>query len=83
MTDFQRCQQAATAPACPEKAALPLIPYHLELIRAAAEAYRRVLNTRAICPDWAPAHRAWLDAAESLAIAVLKHAEQQEARRHD
>lgn len=34
-------------------------------------------------PDWAPAHRAWLDAAESLAIAVPKHAEQQEARRHD
>lgn len=34
-------------------------------------------------PDWVPAHRAWLDATESLAIAVLKHAEQQEARSHD
>lgn len=84
MTDFQRCQQAATASACPEKGTfLQLIPYHLELIPCAAEAYHRILNTRAIGPDWAPAYRAWLDAAESRAITVAKHAEQQEARRHD
>ena len=36
MTDFQRCQQAATAPACPEKA-LQLSPRHLELIREARQ----------------------------------------------
>lgn len=78
MTNFQRCRQAATAPACPEKgAALQLIPHHLELIHTAAEAYRRVLNTRAIGPDWAPAHRAWIDAAESLAVAIIKQAERE------
>ncbi|MNZ32908.1 hypothetical protein D3C78_502460 [compost metagenome] len=77
MTDLQRCQQAATAPACPEKAVLPLIPYHLELIRAAAEAHRRVLNTRATGPDWQEAHRAWLNAAESLAVAIIHQAERE------
>ena len=81
MTEQQRCQQAATAPACPEKAALPLIPYHLELIRAASEAHRRVLNTRAIGPEWQEAHRAWLNAAESLAIAIIHQAERE--ARHD
>lgn len=34
-------------------------------------------------PDWATAHRAWLDANESLAIAVLKTSEPQESRRND
>lgn len=76
MTDFQRCQQAATAPACLEKGPLPLIPHHLELIHAASEAYRRVLTTRAIGPDWQEAHRAWLNAAESLAVAIVRQAEQ-------
>lgn len=82
MTDFQRCQLAATASPCPEKAVLSLIPYHLELIRAAAEAHRRVLNTRTIGPDWQAAYSAWIDAAESLAVAIV-HQAQQEARRHD
>lgn len=78
MTDFQRCQQAATASLCPEKgAALQLIPYHLELIHAASEAYRRVLTTRAIGPDWQEAHRAWLNAAESLAVAIVRQAERE------
>lgn len=82
MTEQQRCQQAATAPACPEKGdALQLIPYHLELIRAAAEAHQRVLNTRAIGPDWQAAHSAWLNAAESLAVAII-HQAKREAR-HD
>lgn len=81
MTDFQRCQLAATAPACPEKASLSLIPYHLELIRAAAEAHRRVLNTRAIGPDWQATHSAWLNAAESLAVAIIHQAERE--ARHD
>jgi len=79
MTDLQRCQQAATAPACPEKAALTLIPYHLGLIRAAAEAHRRALNTRAIGPDWQEAHSAWIHAAESLAVAIV-HQAAREAR---
>lgn len=79
MTDFQRCQQAATASLCPEKgAALQLIPNHLELIHAASEAYHLVLATRAIGPDWQEAHRAWLNAAESLAVAIV-HAAKQEA----
>lgn len=82
MTDFQCCQQAATASPCPEKAALTLIPYHLDLIRAAAEAHRHVLNTRAIGPDWQAAHSAWLNAAESLAVAII-HQAAREARRHD
>ncbi len=52
-----------------------------ELIRAACEAYRRVLTTRAIGPDWQEAHRAWINAAESLAVAIV-NVHQQEARRH-
>lgn len=79
MTNLQRCQQAATAPACPKKGALTLILRHLELVHAASEAYRRVLTTRAIGPDWQEAHRAWLNAAESLAVAIV-HAAKQEAR---
>ena len=78
MTALPRCQPAATAPACPEKgAALLLIPHHLELIRTAAEAHRRVLTTRAIGPGWQEAHRAWLDAAESLAVAIIHQAERE------
>ena len=78
MTEQQRCQKAATAPACPKKATvLHLIPYHLELIRAASEAHRRVLNTRAIGPDWQAAHSAWLNAAESLAVAIIHQAERE------
>lgn len=61
--------------------ALPLIPHHLELIHAASEAHRRVLTTRAIGPDWQEAHRAWLNAAESLALAII-HQTEREAR-HD
>lgn len=61
--------------------ALQLTPYHLELIHAASEAHRRVLTTRAIGPDWQEVHRAWINAAESLAVAIV-NAHQQEAR-HD
>ena len=81
MTDLQCCQQAATTPACPEKAVLSLIPYHLELIHSASVAHRRVLNTRAIGPDRQQAHRAWLNAAESLAVAIIHQAERE--ARHD
>lgn len=74
MTDFQRCQMAATAPACPEKA-IQLTPRHLELIRAAAEAHRRALDTRAIGPEWLVDYNAWLCAAEKLAVAIIYQAE--------
>ncbi|SDU19671.1 hypothetical protein [Geopseudomonas guangdongensis] len=82
MTDLQCCQQAATASPCLKKASLTLIPYQLELIRTAAEAHRRVLDTRAISPDWQAAYSAWLNAAESLAVAII-HQAAREARRHD
>ena len=78
MTAIQHCQTAVTPKACPEKGdALQLTPRHMELIRAADEAYRRVLNARAIGPDWEAAHRAWLNAAESLAVAIIKQAERE------
>ena len=57
--------------------AMQLTQHHLGLIHEAALAYRRVLNTRAIGPDWEPAHRAWLNAAESLAVAIIKQAERE------
>lgn len=57
--------------------AIQLPPHHLELIHEAAQAYHRVLNTRAIGPEWEPAHRAWLNAAESLAVAIIKQAERE------
>ena len=82
MTAKHSRPRAVMPKACPKKVALPLIPHHLELIRAAADAYHRVLNTRAIGPDWQDAHRAWLNAAESLAIAII-HQTEREARRHD
>ena len=74
MTDFQRCQQAATAPACPEKgAALQLTPHHLELIRAAQLALHRATNQEtaergAVLADWQAA-------AERLSIALVSSLE--------
>ena len=80
-----KIQNGATvplAPLCPKKAAGGLTPRHLELIRTAGEAYRRLFEIRGTAPEWAPAHSAWQEAAEALAIAIVKHAEQLEAR-HD
>ncbi len=74
MTDFQRCQQAATAPACPEKgAALQLVPRHLELIHAA-----RLALLRATKPESAERGATladWQAAAERLAIALVSSLE--------
>lgn len=81
MTNEKRCHLAATGSACLEKAT-GLTPRHLELIRTAGEAYRRLFEIRGTAPEWAPAHSAWQEAAEALAIAIVKHAEQLEAR-HD
>ena len=74
MTDVQRCQQAATTPACPEKgAALRLTARHLELIRAAQLALYRATNREntergAELADWQAA-------AERLAIALVSSLE--------
>ena len=78
MTNEKRCLKAATGSVCLEKA-IALTPRHLELARAAGEAYRRLFEIRGTAPEWAPAHAKWLDLAETLAIALIKHAEQLEA----
>lgn len=71
MTDFQRCQPAATAPACPEKVAGLLTPHHLELIRAA----QRALHS-ATAEAGTPADMdAWQAAAVRLAIALVSSLE--------
>ncbi|MNZ21161.1 hypothetical protein D3C78_382270 [compost metagenome] len=76
MTDQQRCQQAATAPACPEKgAALQLTPRHLELIRAAAQALHDATDPTASAFERIAAMPAWQAAAERLAIALVSHLE--------
>ena len=76
MTDFQRCQQAATAPACPEKgAALQLTPRHLELIHAAALALHRVTDKTVTGAEYIAATAAWEAAAERVAIALVSHLE--------
>ena len=70
MTDVQRCQQAATAPACPEKgAALQLTARHLELIRAAQLALYRATNRESA--ERGAAMAEWQSAAERLAIALV------------
>ena len=70
MTEQQRCQQAATAPACPEKgAALQLTPHHLELIRAAQLALYRATNRESA--ERGAAMAEWQSAAERLAIALV------------
>ena len=74
MTDFQRCQQAATAPACPEKA-LQLSPRHLELIREAQQALHRATDQTATAAERIAALPAWQAAAERLAIALVSHLE--------
>ena len=72
MTDFQRCQQAATAPACPEKgAALQLTPHHLELIRAAQRALYAATAEAGTPADMA----AWQAAAVRLAVALVSSLE--------
>lgn len=75
MTDLQRCQQAATAPACPEKGdALQLPPHHLELIREAQLALHRATEQTTTAERGA-ALQAWQAAAEHLAIALVSHLE--------
>lgn len=75
MTDFQRCQLAATASPCPEKGADLLTPHHLELIHAAALALHRATNQTATSAERIAALPAWGAAAERLAVALVSHLE--------
>ncbi|WP_139231045.1 hypothetical protein [Geopseudomonas sagittaria] len=71
MTDFQRCQQAATAPACPEKVTGLLTPRHLELIHQIRQALHRATNPNATAGERVAALPAWQAAAERLAVALV------------
>ena len=71
MTDFQRCQPAATAPACPEKVAGLLTLHHLELIRAAQRALYAATAEAGTPADMA----AWQAAAVRLAVALVSSLE--------
>jgi len=62
MTDFQRCQPAATGSACPEKVAGLFAPRHLELIRTAQQALHRATDQTAT-------------SAEALAVALVAYLE--------
>ena len=83
MTDLQRCQQAATAPACPEKgAALQLTPHHLELIQEARQVLQHATDQTATSAERIAAMPAWQAAAERLAVALVSHLESTEEARH-
>ncbi|MNZ72462.1 hypothetical protein D3C78_908410 [compost metagenome] len=72
MTEQQRCQKAATAPACLEMpVALLFTAEHVDEIRAAGATYRRLFELRAIGPEWAPAYAEWQRLAEAVAVVVL------------
>ncbi|WP_455232344.1 hypothetical protein [Geopseudomonas aromaticivorans] len=76
MTEQQRCQKAATAPACLEMpVALMFTAEHVDTISAAGIAYRRLLDLRAIGPEWAPAYAEWQRLAEVVAAMVLRKLE--------
>ncbi|THG81553.1 hypothetical protein E5198_11955 [Pseudomonas sp. A-1] len=83
MSNQKRCQKAAKAPACPEKArrahdelseapALILPARHLDTLRAASTAYRRLFELRATSPEWRKAYAEWQRLAEDLAGAAVR-----------
>ena len=83
MSNQQRCQKAATAPACPEKAhrayaelseapALILPARHLDTLQAASAAYRRLFELRATGPEWRKAYAEWQQLAEDLAGTTVR-----------
>ncbi|MNZ21110.1 hypothetical protein D3C78_381760 [compost metagenome] len=83
MSDQKRCQKAATAPACPEKALAPshieadepaliLSARHLDTLQAASAAYRRLFELRATSPEWRKAYAEWLRLAADLAGATVR-----------
>lgn len=72
MTEQQRCQQAATAPACLEMpVALLFTAGDVDAIRAAGAAYRRLFELRAIGAEWAQAYAEWQRLAEAAALVAL------------
>ncbi|MFC0668929.1 hypothetical protein ACFSKY_07835 [Azotobacter chroococcum] len=76
MRDFQRCQPAATGPACPEKGpALQLTPHHLELIRTAQQALHRATDQTSTAAERGAALTVWQAAAERLAVALIARLE--------
>lgn len=76
MTNFQRCQKAATGSACPEKGpALQLTPHHLELIRAAQQALHRTTDQTSTTAERGAALADWQAAAERLAVALVARLE--------
>jgi len=76
MSNFQRCQPAATGSACPEKGpALQLTPHHLELIRTAQQALHRATAQHDSAAERGAALVAWQAAAERLAVALVSSLE--------
>lgn len=76
MTDQKRCPRAATAPACLEiPVALLFTAEHVDTIRAAGAAYRRLFELRGRGPEWAPAYAEWQRLAEDVAAMVLRKLE--------
>ncbi|NHN76831.1 hypothetical protein HA520_05955 [Azotobacter chroococcum] len=76
MTDFQRCQPAATGSACPEKGpALQLTLRHLELIRTAQQALHRATDQTSTTAERSAALADWQTAAERLAVALVARLE--------
>lgn len=66
MTEQQRCQKAATPPACLEiPVARLLTAEHVTAIRPAGAAYRHLFELRAIGPEWQRL-------AEAVAVVVLR-----------
>jgi len=82
MTDFQRCQQAATDPACPEKGVvLQLTPRHMALIREAQQALYRA--TKQDSAERGAALADWQAASERLSVALVSRLEAIEEARDD
>lgn len=80
MTNEKSCLVPATGSVCLQKLDfLVFTERQIHQVRAAGEAYRRLFAIRGTAPEWAPAHSAWQEAAEALAIALVKHVEQLEA----
>ena len=79
MNDFQRCQMAATAPACPEKGtALEFTALHLAKFRAAGTAFRHLSELHGEHAEWPRAYAEWQRLAEETAVVVLAKLEAME-----
>jgi len=82
MTDLQRCQSAATVPACPEKGiVLQLTVRHMELIRAAQRSLYLATAQHSSAADRDTALAGWGAAAERLTVALVANLESLEEAR--